>query len=392
MTHSGVKPDEVAIKKELAKLQQIDEAQVTHSGVKPDEVAIKKELAKLQQTDEAQVTHSGLKPDEIAIKKELAALECVANQILSENRPDSEMEANAQSARSKEVFSEDIAALQVRFRPETAGALQFGSDPNELAVDKQWRNLERTVKQLCDAIRERLGGTYGLGVALALTRLEDPRETNAVRDRVGSTLKKRLPPWLEELAATLLIDAGAQTGDGLRTGGVRLDPGEGSDGGYVASVMETGASGPLTLAGLIEQMHLGLAFSNCAWIGFTTLQNAGKDGRWTLKAGEKVNMEFEMNEWERLEAAHQIEHVLSRILDAKTDSRRAPSALEQASMAAEALIAVGPTVRTAAGWPGAGDAPDGRNPDDVARIAVVAEGLRRNVRSTSNRIIAQRMV
>ena len=57
-------------------------------------------------------------------------------------------------------------------------------------------------------------------------------------------------------------------------------------------------------------------------------------------------------------------------------------------MAAEALAKVGPTVRTAAGWPGAAQAPNARDPEDVARIAAVAESLHGDIRTVANRLIA----
>ena len=57
-------------------------------------------------------------------------------------------------------------------------------------------------------------------------------------------------------------------------------------------------------------------------------------------------------------------------------------------MAAETLKTVGPTVRTAAGWPGAAPAPNPLDPEDVARTATVAEGLHGQIRRSTNRLIA----
>lgn len=57
-------------------------------------------------------------------------------------------------------------------------------------------------------------------------------------------------------------------------------------------------------------------------------------------------------------------------------------------MAAEALRTVGPTIRTAAGWPGAAEAPDARDPVDVAQIAAVAEALHGQIHTIANRLIA----
>ena len=104
------------------------------------------------------------------------------------------------------------------------------------------------------------------------------------------------------------------------------------------------------------------------------------------------NGELAPDDGDTLHAAQQIGYALDGILDARSDPNHAPSALEQASIAADALVTVGPTIRAAAGWPGAAQAPGAGNPGDVARIAAVAEALQGDVRAISNRLIAGRMV
>ena len=133
------------------------------------------------------------------------------------------------------------------------------------------------------------------------------------------------------------------------------------------------------------------AFAHGAWAGLAILQNAGKEGGWTLSENLGENARLAGNERDTLEAANQIGRALERIGDAYAHPRRPPSALEQASMAADALTTVGPTVRVAAGWPGAIGPPDPRNPEDVARVAEVAESLHGDIKSISNRLIAGRM-
>ena len=269
-----------------------------------------------------------------------------------------------------------------------AGALTLGSDPAGMKPDAELEELERAANHLPGAVRRRLGEAYGAGVAQALLQVQDGEEVAKVR--VAAEAGRGLPGWLEELASTVLMDAGAQTREGSRTGSMRLDTERDARGRYRGAEVETKASGRLTPAGLIEQIRLSFAFANDAWSGLSALQSAGKEGHWTLNEAEAGSRELAASERETLEAAQEIGNELTRIQRAGGGARgeRPPSALEQAQMAAEALRAVGPTVRTAAGWPGGADAPDARSPEDVARIGAVAEALHGSIRTIANRLIA----
>ena len=125
-------------------------------------------------------------------------------------------------------------------------------------------------------------------------------------------------------------------------------------------------------------------------MGLVALRNAGKEGEWALNEAQAESNRLSVSERETLEAARDIGQALSRIQRsyAGAHGERVPSALEQAAMAAETLKTVGPTIRTAAGWPGAAPAPNARAPKDIARIATVAEGLHGEIRAIANRLIA----
>ena len=275
----------------------------------------------------------------------------------------------------------------------TTGTLELGSDPARLKPDTQVAELLRTVNQVPGAVRRRLGETHGAGVAEGLERLRSQQAVDALRSSLGRAATGRsspIPRWLEKLTAALLMDAGAQTSDGMRTGSMRLDPRREPDGGYRGTEAATGAAGHLAPAGLVEQARLGLAYAHAAWAGLTALGNAGKEGEWALSETVAADRPIPASHREMLEAAQDIGRALERIRRARADvhGRRPPSALEQAAMAAETLATVGPTVRTAAGWPGAAGAPDARDPGDVARIAEVAERLHGDIRAVANRLIA----
>ena len=253
--------------------------------------------------------------------------------------------------------------------------------------------LERAANHLPGAVRRRLGEAYGAGVGQALTRIENRRDVDAIRTGLASASgPQSAPRWMEELAATVLKDAGAQTRGGSRTGSVRLGPGRNGDGGggYRGTEVETQLSGTLDMAGLLEQVRLGFAFASDAWSGLVALRSAGREGQWTLGEAEAGDRELTGSERETLEAAQQLGLALDERERAYAElhAERPPSALEQAAIAAETLKSVGPTIRTAAGWPGAAEAPDPRDPDDVARIASVAETLHGQIRTIANRLIA----
>ena len=273
------------------------------------------------------------------------------------------------------------------------GTLKLGSAPEGLIPDAEVAEIERAANHMPGAVRRRMGAAYGAGVSEALGRFQTPGEVDALRTEMGPAASGRSAPaprWLEELAATLLMDTGAQTREGVRTASMRLDPKRISDGGHQATEVETGAFGHLTPAGLVEQVRLSLAFARDAWMGLVALRNAGKEGEWALNEAQAESNRLSVSERETLEAARDIGQALSRIQRsyAGAHGERVPSALEQAAMAAETLKTVGPTIRTAAGWPGAAPAPSARAPKDIARIATVAEGLHGEIRAIANRLIA----
>ena len=279
--------------------------------------------------------------------------------------------------------------------PEAPAAdrLQLGSEPDGLTPETEVAELERAAAHLSTTVRRRLRETHGPGIAEAVDRIQDSREIRALRTALAPAAPGRTasaPSWLRELGAALLADAGAQTREGLRSARVRLEPGRRSGGLYRVSEIGTGAFGHLTPCGLVEQVRLGLAYAQDAWAALAALRNAGKEGEWTLNEAQGGSGRVSPGERETLEAAQDIGRALGRVRRAHVAAHGdgAPSALDQAAMAAEALKAVGPTVRTTAGWPGAAPAPNPLDPVDVARTATVAEGLHGRIRTIANRLIA----
>ncbi len=286
--------------------------------------------------------------------------------------------------------SNDISALEARIRAaneETAKLLQLGSPVEELAPERELSGLREAAERLPDAVRRRMRESNGIGFAHALSRLRSTEDAAVVRAELGSALAKQsVPRWLEELAAALLADAGAQSREGTRTGGLRLHAEEEPEAGYRAVEIEGGAAGRITALGLIEQARLGLSFATDAWRGQTAIRSAGKEGGWILDKGEAEGSAFSESERETLEAARQMEQVLDRIQRGRgTD---APTALEEASMTAGTFRGIGAATRTAAGWPGSTEAPDPRVPGDVERMAAVSEALHERIRSIANKHIA----
>ena len=315
--------------------------------------------------------------------------------------------ASGQAATPAGAPAEAAPARPRRARPEPSppsrpppppaapqeGTLKLGSDPDDLSPETEVVELERAATSLPGAIRRRMGEAYGARVAEALARFQTAREVDAIREQMGSAGPGRAAPaprWLEELAATLMVDTGAQRRDGRRIAGMRLDSRRQSDGGRRASEVETGAFGHLTPAGLVEQVRLSLVFAHDAWTGLAALRNAGKEGEWALNEAQAGNNRLSTTDRETLEAARDIGQALGRVQRSFARSRGDGklSAMQQAEMAAETLRAVGPTVRTAVGWPGAAPAPDAGNPEDVARIASVGEALHGEIRTVANRLIA----
>ena len=308
-----------------------------------------------------------------------------------------EAPAATPSLASLDNVAETASGATRATRPGSGGK---GPGPSALALDSRSRDprpeaevaeLERVANHLPGAVQRRMGESYGADVAQALARFQNPREIEIVRAEIGRAASGgHEVRWLAGLAAALLEDAGAQTREGRRTGSVRLGPRQEPDGGHRATEIETGAFGNLSPVALVEQIRLSLSFAQDAWTGLMALRSAGKEGDWTLNEAEAGTNELAAGEHETLEAAREIGQALERIQRAFGDAHgdRVPSALEQATMAAETLRRVGPTVRTAAGWPGGADAPEARSPEDIARIASVAEALHAEIRSIANRLIA----
>ena len=285
----------------------------------------------------------------------------------------------------------DAGASRDGSKPEVpaAGTLQLGSDPDGLRLETEVAELGRTAGHLSAEVRRRLGKAHGPGIAEAVDRLRDSGEVGTLRAALvpaGSGRAVPAPAWLRGLAAALLADAGAQTREGLRNARVRLESGRRSGGSYRVTEIGAGTFGHLTPGGLVEQVRLGLAYAQDAWTGLAALRNAGKEGEWTLNEARGGSGRLSPGERETLEAAQDIGRALDRVQRAYGNG--AQSALDQAAMAAETLKAVGPTVRTAVGWPGAAPAPNPLDPKDVARTATVAEGLHGQIRKIANRLIA----
>ena len=286
-------------------------------------------------------------------------------------------------------------ARRPRPEPEASaeGTLKLGSDPADPVPETEASELQRAAGDLPGAVRRRMAETYGARVAEALGRLQTPGGVDALRAAAGQEATGRnapAPRWLEMLAAPLLMDTGAQTREGSRTAAIRLDPGRQADGRHRATEVESGAFGHLTPAGLVEQVRLSLGFAQDAWTGLTALRNAGRESEWALNEAREGSSRLSASERETLEVARDIGQALGRIQRSRAGARgeRKASALDQAAIAAEALGEVGPTARTAVGWPGAAPAPSARNPEDVARIAAVAEALHGEIRAIANRLIA----
>ena len=304
-------------------------------------------------------------------------------------RPDA---GGRRAARTREeappvTFAPEVEVAEAVVAPDL-GTLILGSDPETLACESEVAELERAANHLPGAVRRRLGEVHGSGVNQALARFQNRPEVEGVRLAMESG--GGMPRWLVDIATVALKDAGAQTRQGTRTGSMRLDRDRDREGRYLGTEARTREYGRLPPIGLLEQVRLGLAFANDAWSGLTALESAGKEGQWTLSEADSGGRELVASERETLEAAQEIGHSLDRIQRAyaAAHGERAPTALEQAAIAAESLRMVGPTIRTVAGWPGSAETPDPRNPEDIARIAAVGEALHGQIRTIANRLIA----
>ena len=327
--------------------------------------------------------------DDLALGRDLAELQRTADRLTAAPRAVSAARAAASPDPDWESASLDMTALEMEIQANGATALEFGADPEGPAIDGELARLKEAVARLPDAVRRRLGESHGVGVAQAAARLRDAADSETLPDGLRTAVADDRPPgWLEELAAAVLADAGAEAASGVRTGSLRLDPAADTEDGYLVLETVSGMQGRLTLPGLIRQVHLGLIFSHRASTALATLRTAGAEGSWSLEEGRNGRSRLLVSEQETLDAARQIQRALHRIHDARGQSSGLPTALEQAAMAADAMRTVGPTVRAAAGWPGALSAPDPRNPGDVARMAAFAETLHEAVRWISDRQIA----
>ena len=291
-------------------------------------------------------------------------------------------------AKTNDASPGDFHALEARIRAanEDTGTLQFAR-PEALERDNELTELKASANRLSDAVRRRMRESYGIGFTQALSRLRGADDANALGAEISTVMaKQRVPRWLEDLASSLLTDAGAQTGEGTRTTSIRLQYEEEGEAGYRAIEVETGAVGQLTPFALIQQVRLGLSYSLDARRAYSALQNAGKESGWILDKGEAEGSKFSQDERETLEAARRLELTLDRVRRAY--DKQLPTALEEASMISDAFRSVGSAVRNAAGWPATAEAPDPRDPEVIARVALVAENLHESIRAIANKFIA----
>ena len=312
-------------------------------------------------------------------------------QPFDEERPEKDTTASpaAPAPAAEEAQAADLHALEARIRAaaEETAELDLGSGPDELALNRELAELVRAANRLPDAVRRRMRDCYGIGFTQALARLRETRDGDEVYSEIEAGLSRhRLPRWLEDLAATLLLDAGVQARDGMRTGSVRLHADEEPGDGYRAIEARTGAVGQLSPMGLVEQVRSGLAFVVDAWRGNSALRNAGQESSWILDRGEAEGSEFAAGDRETLRAAREMGHVVERAL--RASGREAPTALEEATMTADALRVVGSATQIVDDWRGTAEEPNPRDPDDIVRMAAVAEALHDEIRSIANRHIA----
>ena len=272
-----------------------------------------------------------------------------------------------------------------------ADRLRIGSDSGGLSPDQEMDKLAHAASRLRGATRHWIEENYGAAAARGLARLrsgDSPRALIAALD--SSASRPPMPTWMLDLAEPLFRDAGVQTHAGLRTGSVRLDPRRDRTGEY--RVDETGSTrfGLFASIALLEQVRLGLAFVNDACSVLADLEGAGREGEWALGEADAVARTLSVNERETLEVARELGDAIDRLRrGAGSNSEASHSTLERVARAADALRAVGPTVRTATGWPGGAEPPNPRDPEDVARMAAVAETLHGQVRATANQIISR---
>jgi len=248
--------------------------------------------------------------------------------------------------------------------------------------------LVQAVRRVPAAVTQRLEEAYGDRAVKLLARLQDSSGIRDLRDTLGMEPPgKAVPGWVEELAATLLLDTGAQTRDGQRTGSARLDPGRRAEGHKVSDITSS-AWGVMRAIDVIEQVRLSLGFATDTWSALTLLSDAGKEAEWALHDAAVKRARLTGAERTRLEATQRIEHELRRIRQAGVDgSSSRPSALEEAALVASLLKCLQPSERADAGWPADVGLPNPCDPGDLARVTAAAENLHREVRAIANRLI-----
>ena len=282
------------------------------------------------------------------------------------------------------------AAARVSGGTTSAGAsLFFGPAVQVRSPQAEIDLLVQAAERVPAAVTRRLGEAYGDSVVKLLLRLQDPDGIRDLRDTLGMEPSgSTVPAWMEELAAKLLLDTGAQTRDGQRTGSARLDSGRLAEGRRVSDIASS-ASGIIRSVDVIEQVRLSLGFASDTWSALTLLGDAGKEAEWTLRDAAVKLARLTGIERTRLEATQRIEQELQRIRQAGPDeSSPLPSALEEATLIASVLKSLQPSERADAGWPADVGLPNPRDPGDISRVKAAAETLHRDVRTIANRLIA----
>ena len=272
-----------------------------------------------------------------------------------------------------------------------ADRIRFGSDSVRLIPEQEVDKIAHAATRLRGAARRWIEETYGTAAARGLARLQSRDALGALGAALAPSISRPpVPSWMLELAEPLFRDTGVHTRAGLRTGSVRLDPQRAATGEYRVEEAGTTRFGLLPPAALTEQVRLGLEFVDGVCSTLADLDGAGREGEWALGEADTAGRALSVNERETLEAAREIGHAMDGIRrGARSGPDTSRSTLERIASAAEVLRTVGPTVRTAAGWPGGADPPDPRDPEDLARMVAVAEALHRQVRAIANQIISR---
>lgn len=273
---------------------------------------------------------------------------------------------------------------------EDEATLLFGAPAEARSPQAETDLLIQAAQRVPAAVARRLGEAHGVCTAQLLGRLQEPDGRRSLRDALGTEVPgDRVPPWVEELAATLLLDAGAETREGVRTGPARFDPEHVADGGRRVVDVATSAWGTFRPIDVVEQLRLGLSFAIDTWSAMTLLGDAGKEAEWTLRDAAVKQARISRAERTRLEAAQRIGQELRRVQRARTaESPAVVSALDEAALTASALKSLQPSERADAGWPAEIGLPNPRLPSDVARTAAAADALHRDIGAIANRLIA----